>query len=108
MTDKNKMQRVDTHVDEPGPGLGKTGRGTVTRRVRPATQETTQPLTATVVFKSILQWWKVATPIAVALAVISTAIVWVQFEPVYRASAWIQIEERAPYIAYQSREKSKR
>ena len=111
MTDKNKMQRVETHVDKAGSGLGKTGRDAVTRRSRrgrPATQETIQPLTATVVFKSILQWWKVATPIAVVLAVISTAIVWVQFEPVYRASAWIQIEDRAPFIAYQSREKSKR
>jgi capsular exopolysaccharide synthesis family protein len=54
------------------------------------------------------RWWRWGLPAALLLAAVSGGLVWYFFEPVYEATAWLQIEDRAPYIAFESQEESKR
>jgi uncharacterized protein involved in exopolysaccharide biosynthesis len=51
-------------------------------------------------WNALRQCWKWATAAALLLAAGSAAAVLWFFEPVYQASAWIQIEDAAPYVAY--------
>ncbi len=50
------------------------------------------------------QWWYVALPTACVLALISAAILMVNFTPVYRSTAVLKIASYTPYIAYSSDE----
>lgn len=45
-------------------------------------------------------WWWLAVPAGVLLAAIAGAAVWVLFKPTYQAAAWVQIEDRRPYVAF--------
>ncbi len=63
-----------------------------------------QGLTPRFVLTALRQWWKVALPVALLLAAAGGAIVYLLFEPVYEASAWFQIDERTPYLAFESKE----
>ena len=44
---------------------------------------------------------------ALLLAAVGGTIVYLLFEPVYEASAWFQIEERTPYLAFESKEEGR-
>ncbi|MEX2561276.1 MAG: AAA family ATPase, partial [Pirellulales bacterium] len=46
------------------------------------------------------QWWWLALPAGLLLAVLAVAATWLIFEPKYEASAWLQIEEKRPFIAF--------
>lgn len=54
------------------------------------------------------QWWKVATPLGVLMAGAGAAALWWSFKPSYEASAWLRIEDRRPYIAFPTRDESRR
>ena len=58
--------------------------------------------------RAALRWWKLAVPATLLLLAVSLALIWYFFQPVYRATAWIKIEDTQPYIAYQSKEESLR
>ncbi|QGJ71825.1 Hypothetical protein PBC10988_35360 [Planctomycetales bacterium 10988] len=66
----------------------------------PAETNPAQPITATFVANSLRQWWWAFVPAALGLALASATAIMMFFEPVYEASAWIQIAEREPYIAF--------
>ncbi len=52
------------------------------------------------IFRALAQWWYVALPVGILLAVISAAIVMLTFTPVYRALAMLKIASQTPFIAY--------
>ncbi len=66
-----------------------------------------QTMTPGFVLGALRQWWKIAAPVGLILATVGGSLVWMFFEPSYRASAWLQISELTPYIAFESREQSK-
>jgi capsular exopolysaccharide synthesis family protein len=51
------------------------------------------------VWQAVRQWWLLATPCGIILAVAAAAWVWWSFVPVYQAVAWVQIQETQPFIA---------
>jgi len=57
-----------------------------------------QTITVSFVLNAIRQWWKVATPIGLVLAAVAGTLIYLTFEPVYEASAWLQIYSVAPRI----------
>lgn len=59
-----------------------------------------QPITARLLFDAIRYWWKVAVPAALLLAGIGVAAVYLSFRPMYEAAAYLRIEQRAPFIAF--------
>ncbi|MFO7907984.1 MAG: polysaccharide biosynthesis tyrosine autokinase [Planctomycetota bacterium] len=52
------------------------------------------------VLGAVVRWWKLALPAGVVLAAIAGAVVWWFFEPVFEASALIQIDARPAVIAF--------
>jgi succinoglycan biosynthesis transport protein ExoP len=67
-----------------------------------------QIITAQFVLHALRQWWKVATPCGLLLAVAGALVVYLMFRPVYEAVAWIKIDDSPPYVAFQSRDDSRR
>ena len=64
--------------------------------------ESQQGITPQFVLTAIRQWWRVATPAALVLAVIAGVLVYYCFtKPQYEASALLQIREERPYLAYE-------
>ena len=66
-----------------------------------------QGLTSRFVVTALRHWWKVALPVALLLAGVGGTIVYLLFEPVYEASALFQIDERTPYLAFESKEEGR-
>lgn len=66
------------------------------------------PMTARFVLNAVRQWWKVAAPVGLVLAAVAAALIYMFFEPVYESSSWLRIYETTPYIAFQSRDDSRR
>jgi len=56
------------------------------------------------VLHALRRWWKIAFPVGLLLACGAVGAVYLFFEPKYEASALLEIEERAPYIAYEPKE----
>lgn len=52
------------------------------------------------VLDSLRHWWWLAFPSGLACAAVLGAVVWVVFKPTYQAAAWLQIEDRRPYVAF--------
>lgn len=52
------------------------------------------------VVDSLRHWWWVSLPAGALLAVVAGAAVWTIFKPTYQAAAWLQIENRRPYVAF--------
>ena len=46
------------------------------------------------------QWWKIAVPVGLVLAVVAGAAIWALHVNQYSASALIRIEHSAPFIAF--------
>src|SRR5262245_51429695 len=46
------------------------------------------------------QWWMILVPVMLVLAGAAATVIMLTYEPDYRASAIIKIEESAPYIVY--------
>ena len=50
------------------------------------------------------RWWLIATPVGLDPGRTGSAAVWYTFKPQYEAAAWLKIDERAPYLAFQNKE----
>ena len=57
-----------------------------------------QAISAGFVLFAAHRWWKVALPVGLLLAAITGALVYYSFEPMYRASAWLQIAGNRPRV----------
>lgn len=55
------------------------------------------------VLDAIRYWWKWALPAGIGLATIASLTVYLLFEPEFEATAWIQIQEHAPFIAFETK-----
>jgi len=51
----------------------------------------------------IRRWWLIAVPLGILLATAGAAVVWLLFERQYEAAAWLKIEEKAPYLAFENK-----
>ena len=60
-------------------------------------------LTPALVLQAMRQWWKAALPAALLLIVAGSAFVLLTFEPQYEAVAWLRIDERPTYVAFETR-----
>jgi uncharacterized protein involved in exopolysaccharide biosynthesis len=54
------------------------------------------------------RWWYVAIPCGVLLAAAAVSVAYLTFRPIYEATAWLRISDTTPYVAFQSREDSRR
>ncbi len=61
-----------------------------------------QGITPRWVFGAALAWWKVALPTGLLLAAAGVAAAWTQLQPKYEASAWLRIDERPSFVAFES------
>jgi capsular exopolysaccharide synthesis family protein len=59
-------------------------------------------MTLAVVWRSIQHWWRIALPLGLLVSSAVGALIWVKFEPKFRAAAWIRIKERPDYLAFKS------
>ena len=50
------------------------------------------------VLRALGQWWKVATPLGIALAALAVGAIWLLFEPQYESMALLRIEDRQPRL----------
>lgn len=60
--------------------------------------------TAALVLFALRQWWKMALPLGLLFAGIGAAVVLFVLKPTYRAIAWLEIREVAPYVAFPDRD----
>lgn len=70
----------------------------------PRPHEPPRTVTLRFTLNALGRWWKVALPIGLLLAGLAGGAVWMSFEPKYEASAWLQIKETTPYIAFQAQQ----
>lgn len=56
------------------------------------------------VLEAIRYWWAWALPAGIVFAAVAGGLVLATFHPSYMASAWLRIEDRAPFIAFESKE----
>ena len=73
----------------------------------PALAQPGEGLTAQFVLTSLRRWWKVAVPVALFLAAGGVTTVYLLFEPAYEAVAWMQFEERTPYLAFETKDEGR-
>lgn len=71
---------------------------------RPSNKDVNGALTPQFVLRAILHWFWLIAVAAVLLAAVSSAAILYFGKPVYRASAWIEIEPRARYLVRDGRE----
>jgi len=62
-------------------------------------------LSARFLFGVLRRWWKVVVPVGSVLALAAGVLVYTLSEPTYEAAAWLRIDETAPYLAFESRER---
>jgi len=53
-------------------------------------------------WRALRQWWKLALPLGLLLAVGAGAVVLFTFQPTFKATAWLQIKEQPDYLAFRS------
>jgi capsular exopolysaccharide synthesis family protein len=75
-----------------------------TQVTRPRMRDDDFVVSPALLFQAFFQCWKVALPLALLLGALSTAAILHFFVPRYRASAWIQINDHTPYLAYETPE----
>jgi polysaccharide biosynthesis transport protein len=61
-------------------------------------------VTAHLMLTVLRRWWMVAAPVGLLLAAGSGVIVYLLFEPSYEAAAWFKIEERTPFLAFETKD----
>lgn len=61
-----------------------------------------ESLTPAFIWRAVQQWWKLALPIGIALAVAGGAVVWMTFKPTYQGTAWLLIKEQPDYLAFKT------
>jgi capsular exopolysaccharide synthesis family protein len=55
------------------------------------------------ILNALRRRWKLAVPAGVILAAASAAVVYLLFEPQFEATALLEVEERIPYVAFESK-----
>lgn len=78
------------------------------RIIQTRTEPTPPTITVSFAMNSLRRWWMVVIPAAFMLSAFAGGVVWYFFEAEYQAEAWIRIDEKAPFIAYQNKERSDR
>ncbi len=66
-----------------------------------------QNLTTQFVAGALRRWWKTATPLGLLLAAVGGLTVYLLFRPVYEAAAWFKIEERTPFLAFETKDEGR-
>ena len=56
---------------------------------------------------ALRRWWKLAAGAALLLSALGGLTVYWLFQPVYEAAAWLQVEDRRPYLAFESRDEDR-
>ena len=51
------------------------------------------------------RWWYLCLPAGLVTAALVTAVIWLTFEPVYEAVAWLKIESQSPFLAFPDEDK---
>ncbi|MHB0954818.1 MAG: polysaccharide biosynthesis tyrosine autokinase [Pirellulaceae bacterium] len=82
--------------------------GGLSRSPKPSEKSGSSALSVSFVLGVARQWWKIATPLGLLLAGLGAAWTAGSFKPTYEASAWLRIEDRRPYIAFPTRDESRR
>ncbi len=54
------------------------------------------------------RWWLIAMPVGLVLGGAGSAAVWLLFQPQYEAAAWLKIDEKAPFVAYETKSEESR
>ncbi|MBN2580002.1 MAG: polysaccharide biosynthesis tyrosine autokinase [Pirellulales bacterium] len=62
-----------------------------------------QTLTVSFLMAAVRRWWKVALPIGLILACLGAVGARLLSKPQYRAAAWLRIEEKTPFLAFETR-----
>lgn len=55
------------------------------------------------ILDAVRYWWKWALPAGLVLGITASAVIYGTFRPKYQASAWLRIEEHAPYLAFEAK-----
>ncbi len=105
MTDTS--QKHDPSNQEASRSLVPIARNSVPTRpprvVHPAAESDTG-LSPRRIIDAIRFWWKWALPAGIVLGTVASLTVYWLFVPKYEASAWIQIEEHVPFLAFESKD----
>jgi len=72
--------------------------------LRPIPPSADHGFTVHFVLTALRQWWRVALPAGLRLAGAAASGVFWLFQPLYQAEAWFLILDRAPYLAFESRD----
>ncbi|MBN1910414.1 MAG: polysaccharide biosynthesis tyrosine autokinase [Pirellulales bacterium] len=78
------------------------------RTGQPIQQGPPQTVTAGFVLDALRRWWKVSLPLGLILAATAASVVYVLFEPVYEAEAYLEIKDAKPYVAFRDQDSSRR
>jgi capsular exopolysaccharide synthesis family protein len=54
------------------------------------------------------RWWPIIAPVGLLLGAGGSAAAWLLFEPRYEAAAWLKIDERVPYLAFEQKDDDSR
>jgi succinoglycan biosynthesis transport protein ExoP len=63
-----------------------------------------QSMTSQLALNALRRWWKISLPIGLLLSAAAAGMVYWSFEPQYEAAAFLEINEAAPYIAFEPKE----
>jgi polysaccharide biosynthesis transport protein len=106
------MNEFDVRRSDPEEGVPRKGNGgrplhrSARMPERPSHAPSQTLISVGAVLKVVRRWWKIGIPVGVVLAAISVIFVYRGFVPVYRATAWLRIENQAPYVAFETRGRS--
>ena len=87
-------------VQSGGGDLSEASQGAPWRPAPQSVGATHPSMNVMFVLHAIRRWWKIATPTALVFAAAAAAVIWLQFTPMYEATAWFKIDEGSPFIAY--------
>jgi len=69
----------------------------------PDARKTSPPFTAAFIYRAVLRWWKIATPLALVLGAAACAYVYLTHEPVYESRAWLRVQPNQYIISPEMR-----
>jgi len=88
------IRRADSAVNRP------LVRPPSSRASNVAPTELTRSLKPIFLWWTFCQWWKVILPVGLVLASLAAAVIVSSYEPDFKASALVMVEDSAPYIAF--------
>ena len=88
----------------PTPLPRSNGRLSYRRGARPACNASAGGFKIEFAINVLRKWWKLTIPLGLLFAAALGAAVYLNYEPLYEASAWLRIKETRPYVVVQSRD----